>query len=150
MWTDAAGKKGIGRFILPGEGPHLPVHSEVAECFSARALYSQWNERINVKEMIAVLVAFKRWAPLLAGCHLHLFCDNTAVVSGIWRGTSRGRLMVVLRKVLLLAACYYIQIDPRWIPLGENYLVDGLSRLETDKIKLLAPQLKIPHRTLLS
>ena len=135
---------------MPGEGPHLPVHSEVTECFSARVLYSQRNEHINVKEMIAVLVAFKNWALLLAGCHLHLFCDNTAVVSGLRRGTSRGRLMGVLRKVLLLVARYDIQIDPRWIPSGENCLVDALSRFETDKIKLLAPQLKIPHRTLLS
>ena len=45
-------------------------------CFSARVRFSQRNELINVKEMIAVLVAFKRWAPKLAGCHLHLFCDN--------------------------------------------------------------------------
>ena len=120
LWTDAAGKKGIGGFILPGGGPHIPPYPEVTEFFSARVRFSQRNEHINVKEMIAVLVAFKRWAPKLAGCHLHLFCDNTAVVSGLRRRTSRGRLMATLRKTLLLAARYDIEIDPRWIPSGEN------------------------------
>ena len=149
LWTDAAGKKGIGGFILPGEGPRLPPYNEVSEFFSARVLFSQRNEHINVKEMIAVLVAFKRWAPLLAGCRLHLFCDNTAVVSSLRRRTSRGRLMAVLRKTLLLAARYDIEIEPQWIPSAENCLADALSRFEADRINQLAPQLRIPRQTLL-
>lgn len=112
LWTDAAAKKGIGGFILPGKGPHHLAYSKVTEFFSARVLFSQRNEHINVKEMIAVFVAVEKWAPRLAGCHPHLFCDNTAVVSGLRRRTSRGRLMGVLRKVLLLAARYDIKIDP--------------------------------------
>ena len=147
LWTDAAGKKGIGGFILPGEGPQIPGYRQVTEFFSARVLFSQRNEHINVKEMIAVHVAFKKWGPQLAGCHLLLFCDNTAVVSGLRRRTSRGRLMAVLRKTLLLAACYDIEIEPRWIPSGENCLADALSRFEANKLKLLAPQLRIPQRT---
>lgn len=150
LWTDAAGKKGIGGFILPGEGPHLPSFNEVTEFFSARVLFSQRNEHINVKEMIAVLVALEKWAPQLAGSHLHVFCDNTAVVSGLRRRTSRGRLMDILRKALLVAARYDIEIDPKWIPSAENCLADALSRFETDRIKLLAPQLETPRRTLLS
>ena len=147
LWTDAAGTKGIGGFILPGEGPHLPNHQEVTEFFSARVLFSQRNEHINVKEMIAVLVALRTWAPQLAGCHLQLFCDNTAVVSGLRRKTSRGRLMTVLRRTLLLAARFDIEIEPQWIPSGENCLADALSRFETNRIKLLAPQLRTPRRT---
>ena len=147
LWTDAAGKKGIGGFILPGEGPHQPGYQEVSEFYSARVLFSQRNEHINVKEMIAVLVAFKKWAPRLAGCHLLLFCDNTAVVSGLRQRTSRGRVIAVLRQALLLAARYDIEITPQWIPSGENCLADALSRFETNRINLLAPQLKVPQRT---
>ena len=147
MWTDAAGKKGIGGFILPGEGPQIPSYHEVTEFFSARVLFSQRNDHINVKEMVAVHMAFKKWGQQLAGCHLVLFCDNTAVVSGLRRRTSRGRLMAILRKTLLLAACHDIEIEPRWIPSGENCLDDALSRFEANKLKLLAPQLRIPQRT---
>ena len=84
----------------------MPSYHEATEFFSARVLFSQRNEHINVKEMVAVHVAFKRWGHQLAGGHLVLFCDNTAVVSGLRRRTSRGRLMAVLRKTLLLAARY--------------------------------------------
>ena len=150
LWTDAAGKKGTGGFLLPGEGDHRPSYHEVTEFFSAHVRFDQWNEHINVKEMIAVFVAFKKWAPLVAGCHLLLFCDNTAVVSGLRRRTSRGHLMAVLRKTLLLAARYDIEIEPHWIPSGENCLADALSRFETNKINLLAPQLSIPRRTSLN
>ena len=111
LWTDAAGTEGIGGFILPGDGPQQPSYHEVTQFFSARVLYSQRNEHINVKEMIAVFVAFKRWAPQLVRAQLRIFCDNTAVVSGLRRRTSRGRLMAVLRKTLLLAARYDIEID---------------------------------------
>ena len=150
LWTDAAGKKGIGVFILPGEGSHMPGYHQVTEFFSARVLFSQRNEHINVKEMVAVHVALKKWGPQLAGCQLIIFCDNTAVVSGLRRKTTRGRLMAVLRKTLLLAAQFDIEIDPHWIPSGENRLADALSRFEADKLKLLAPQLRIPQRTSLS
>ena len=147
LWTDAAGKKGIGGFILPGDGPSKPGYHEVTEFFSARVLFSQRNEHINVKEMVTVHRAFKKWGPLLAGCHLVIFCDNTAVVSSLRRRTTRGRLMAVLRQTLLLAARYDIEIDPRWIFSGENCLADALSRFQADKLTLLAPQLKIPQRT---
>ena len=147
LWTDAAGTKGIGGFILPGDGPRMPGYDEVTEFFSARVLFSQRNEHINVKEMVAVHVAFIKWGPKLARCHLVLFCDNTAVVSALRRRTTRGRLMAVPRKTLLLAARYDIAIDPRWIPSGENCLPDALLRFEADKLKLLAPQVRIHQRT---
>ena len=141
LWLDAAGKKGIGRFILPGEGSHLPAYQEVTQFFSAPVLFSQRNEHINVKEKIALLVAFQKWAAILAGSHHLLFCDNSAVVSGLRRRMSSGRLMTVLRKTLLVAACHDIEIEPIWIPSGENCLADALSRFEADKFNLLAPQL---------
>ena len=149
MWTDAAGKKGIGGFILPGEGPQFPSYHEVSEFFSARVLFSQQNDHIKVKEMVALHMAFKKWGRRLAGSHLVLFCDNRAVVSGLRRRTSRGRLMAILQKTLLLAACYDIEIEPHWIPSGANCLADALSRFEANKLKLLPPQLRIPQQTLL-
>ena len=57
--------------------------------------------------------------------------------------------MSILRKTLLLAACYDIEIEPLWIPSGENCLADAPSRFEANKLKLLAPQLRIPQWTLL-
>ena len=97
--------------------------------------------------MIAVFVAFKKCAPKVAGCHLLLFYDNRAVVSGLRRRTSLGCLMAVVRKTLLLAARYDIEIEPHWIPSWKTCLEDALSGFETNKINLFSPQLSIPWQT---
>ena len=102
LWTDAAGKKCIGGFILPGYGPSISGYHEVTEFFSARVLFSQRNEHINVKEMVAVHRAFKKWGLLPAGCHLVIFCNNTAVVSSLRHRTTRGRLIDPEGRFMLL------------------------------------------------
>jgi hypothetical protein len=80
---DAAGKKGIGGFILPGNGSHFPAYNKIIIYFSAHVQYSQRDAYINVKEMLAVLVALNKWASLLKNCRLVLLCDNMAVISGL-------------------------------------------------------------------
>ena len=56
--------------------------------------------------------------------------DNRAVVYGLKNLTIKGNSMKVLRKCLLLAANYDLEIKPPWIPTNENRLADALSRFD--------------------
>jgi len=70
--------------------------------------------------------------------------DNRAVVYGLENLTIRGNSMDVLRRCLLLAANFDLEIEPRWIPTNENRLADALSRFDYDRITNLVPQLVYP------
>jgi hypothetical protein len=130
VWTDAAGKKGIGGYLL--EAINKPLDSLSPEhAFSARIPRHFRKKHINAKEMMAALKAIELWGPqLLEGKRLYLFIDNTAVVGGLTKHSIRGEAMAPLRKLLLLAAAWDIELAPRWIPTQENTLADALSRHE--------------------
>jgi len=49
--------------------------------------------------------------------------------------------MQVLRRCLLLAIEWDLEIEARWIPTKENTLADALSRFDRHRISDLAPQL---------
>jgi hypothetical protein len=92
--------------------------------------------------MMAALKAIELWgSQLLEGKRLYLFIDNTAVVGGLTKHSIRGEAMAPLRKLLLLAAAWDIELVPRWIPTLENTLADALSRHEWRKIADISPML---------
>jgi hypothetical protein len=141
VWTDAAGKKGIGGYLLEAIDKALntlrPEHA-----FSARIPRHFRKKHINAKEMMAALKAIELWGPqLLEGKRLYLFIDNTAVVGGLNKHSIRGEAMAPLRKLLLLAAARDIELVPRWIPTLENSLADALSHHEWRKIADISPML---------
>jgi hypothetical protein len=143
IWTDAAGRKGIGGYLL--RAMDEPLHLlEPRYAFSARIPRHYRDKHINAKEMMAALKAIELWGPqpqLLEGKRLFLFIDNTAVVGGLTKHSIRGEAMAPLRKLLLLAAALDIELVPRWIPTAENTLADALSRREWRKIADICPLL---------
>jgi len=70
--------------------------------------------------------------------------DNQAVVHALHNQTIRGASLNVLRRCLLLATDYDIEIEPRWIPTNENALADAFSHFDYGRITNLAPQLILP------
>ena len=72
--------------------------------------------------------------------------DNQAITHGIANRTIRGASMTVLRRCLLIAAEYDLELEGRWVSTKENALADALSRFDNIKITDLAPQL-IHHRS---
>ena len=86
------------------------------------------NEHINMKEMKAVEQAFLHWAVHWKEKRVICDVDNRAVFHGLENRTIRGASMEVLRRCLLLAAEYDIEIKARWVPTEENALADALSR----------------------
>ena len=67
--------------------------------------------------------------------------DNRAVFYGLAKGTIRGASMTVLRRCLLLATEYDLELQPIWISTNENALADALSRFDHERVTNLAPQL---------
>src|SRR5687768_17107284 len=106
----------------------------------------QTNEYINVTEILAILKAVTKWRPYIGKCRIRIFCDNTAAVAGLQRKTTWGRLMTVLRKVLLLAAELNLEIKPLWLSSADNFLADALSRFDVKTVAKVAPQVKLRSR----
>jgi len=67
--------------------------------------------------------------------------ENQAIAHGIANRTIRGASMTVLRRCLLIAAEYDLELEARWVSTKKNALADALSRFDNIKITDLAPQL---------
>lgn len=144
MWTDAAGTKGIGGYYIPGDSRENDWQRVCLTRAFALALprhIENKREHINTKEMRAVEQGLLRWGRLWKGSRVSMHIDNRAVVYGIENQSIRGSTMEVLRRCLLLASKWDIELCPTWIPTTENALADALSRLDRDRIADQAPQL---------
>ena len=95
--------------------------------------------------MRAVEQVLLYWGKLWRGKRLVIHVDNWAVVYGLRNQTMRGATMQVLRRCLLLAAEFDLDLEPEWVSTKENALADTLSRLDINKIADLAPQLLPPN-----
>lgn len=137
IWTDASGKLGMGGYILED----IATRPELDDTFSMHFATRYRKKDIQFKEMLAVLVAIRRWLPRLHQSHLTLYCDNGAVVEGIRSSSMRGPAMAPLRQIVMLFAQYDIVCNVIWIPTKWNALADLLSRFKFDKIADLHPQL---------
>jgi hypothetical protein len=128
-WTDAAGTRGLGGYLLWNrDDPALGISASYAFC---TCIPHHWGKHINFKEMLPALRAIEQWSPFLEGRHLFLAIDNTAVIGGIAKQWIEGPAMAPLRS-----------LHPYWIPTADNFLADSaLSHFEWHKIANWAPQL---------
>ena len=94
--------------------------------------------------MRAVEQALLHWGTKWKGKKVIIYTDNRAGLYGFANQSIRGRSMSVLRRCLLLAAEYDLEIDTLWIQTKNNTLADALSRFKFAKITNLAPQLIYP------
>ena len=85
---------------------------------------------INSKELLAVYLAIRRWAPLWQNKRIYIQSDNVTTVAAINRGTSRNPfLMACLRELFWLSAQFNFHITARHLPGIVNTLADTISRL---------------------
>ena len=144
MWTDAAGTKGIGGYYIPGNSRENERQRLCLTWAFALALprhIENKREHIHTKEMRAVEQGLLHWGRLWKGARVSMHIDNRGVVYGIENQSIRGSTMEVLRRCLLLASKWDIELCPTWIPTTENALADALSRFDRDRIADQAPQL---------
>ena len=61
------------------------------------------------------------WAPIWKGKTLVMHVDNRAVAHGIANWTIRGGSMQVLKRCLLLASEYDLEVEALWVPTKDYY-----------------------------
>ena len=157
VWSDASGTKGLGAFYITeqdigfsSQPPATTVSQALqpgpgtAFSMSLPHYISKTREHINTKEMRTVEQALLHWGQKWTGRRVTLHTDNRAVAHGIANRTIRGASMDVLRRCLLLAAQYDLEMEVIWISTHDNTLADALSRFDLGKIANLAPQLIYP------
>lgn len=84
---------------------------------------------IHHLELLAVLEAASRWAPMWHGRHVRVFCDNTIVVAWIVKGSCRDQLgLAWLRELFWLAVEHSFRLTAARISSTDNALADSLSR----------------------
>ena len=98
--------------------------------------------------MRAVEQVLLYWGREWKGKRLVFHVDNQAVAYGLANGTIRGAPMRILRRCLLLATDYDLDIEARWVSTTENALADALSRADYLRIANIAPQLISPTSNL--
>lgn len=138
-WSDAASTKGLGAYFTSPAQPYPQPDSVLS--IALPYLATQANEHINTQEMRAVEQILLYWGRSWEGKRIVMHTDNRAVFYGLAKGTIRGASMTVLRRCLLLATEYDLELQPIWIPTNENALADALSRFDHDRVTNLAPQL---------
>ena len=139
LWSDAAGTKGLGAFYTSGSGQQ--PEPDAAFSTSLPSYIARAREHINTKEMRAVEQPLLYWRRQWRGSKIIMHVDNRAVAHGLEKQIIRGAPMDVLRRCLLLAAEYDLDLEARWIPTRENPLADVRSRFDYDRIANPASQL---------
>ena len=138
-WSDAASKKGLGGYYTCETHP-LPQSDSVFAIVLPNNPTRQ-REHINTQEMRAVEQVLLYWGRRWRGKRIQIHVDNRAVAYGLAKGTIRGASMRVLRRCLLLATEYDLELEPQWISTRDNGLADALSCWDINRITDLAPQL---------
>jgi hypothetical protein len=95
---------------------------------------------INVREMLAVAVAFATWSHLIKGHPVVLQCDNEAVVKILDKGRSSLPVLDdLVRFVCLVVAERGAEIIACHIPGSSNAAADSLSRLDISNFRSMMP-----------
>ena len=126
--SDASGGWGCGAywgsqwFMLPWEGPIKQCH-------------------ITAKELVPIVVAAAVWGKGWQGQTVQVWCDNTAVVNIINRGSSRDKdAMHLARCLAFIEAKFDLDLVASHIKGVNNTLADALSRDNLTLFRSLLPQ----------
>lgn len=140
--SDPASTKGLGAFYMSG-GETMP-QSGTAFSISIPNYLANSKEHIITQEMGAVEQVLLYWGRYWQGRKLIIHVDNRAVAHAVSNRSIRGAPMQVLRRCLLLATGYHLEVEARWISTKDNSLADALSQFHHDRIADIAPQLMAP------
>ena len=106
--------------------------------FGSDWFYFNWSRdlpvaesfHINEKEVLAVVLAAQRWAPLWCNKHIIIYSDNSCTVASLNKGTSRNAIvMKCLRGLFWLSAKYNFHLTSKFIRGIRNVAADSASRL---------------------
>ena len=84
----------------------------------------------NFKEVLAVILAAKRWGKLWSNKHVIIQSDNTTAVSIINKGTTGNPIIMrYLGELFWLSAVYNFRITATYLPGCMNFIADAISRM---------------------
>ena len=87
---------------------------------------------INVKEILAIVMAVRRWAPLWSNASVIIHTDNITARAAVNKGKARSRVaMSLVRELFWWATVFNFRIRAVHIPGRENILADAISRLHS-------------------
>ena len=145
-WSDAASSEGLGGiFIEPTQNTPLP---QSAFSIPLPDYILKAREHINILEMRAIEQVLLYWDKGWKGKRLVIHVDNQAVAYVLANRTIRGAPMRILRRCLLIATAYDLDLEARWVSTTENALADALSCADYLRIANIAPQLILPTSNL--
>ena len=100
-----------------------------------------WDSKhISLKECLPIVLAVRRWGPVLTNQRVLFLSDNTAVVAVINRQTARDpQLMCLVRQLVVACVCYNICFRAKHIPGKINVVADFISRLQVESARLVQP-----------
>ena len=119
-------------------------HSFVMDTPEVRDLH------INYKEVMAIVLAAKRWGHLWSNKHIVIQSDSTTAVSIINKGTSKNTVVMQhLRGLFWSSAIFNFRVTAIYIPGHMNCIADAISRLHEAHYLLKAYKFLLPHYGLL-
>jgi len=146
-WSDAARTEGLGTFFI--ESTQITPWPELAFSITFPNYIVNAKKHINTLKMHVVEQVLLYWGRRWKGKLLVIHVDNQAVAHGLANQTIRGAPMRILRRYLLLATDYDVDLEARWVSTTENTLADALLRTDYLRIANIVPQLIFPGCNLL-
>lgn len=148
-----------GKSCIPEDPPSFHVLSDACTTGAGYACAHDWgytnfacdlptiaNAHINVKEVLAVVLAAYRWAPAWHNSKVLIHTDNTVTKYAINKGSSRNPLiMELLRHLFWLSACFNFTIEAIHVPGRFHHLPDAISRLHEPGQSLRLQSLLLEH-----
>ena len=131
----------------------IELFTDAAQSVGCAAVYRnrwfaiQWpgawkSKNIALLELFPIVVALETWGPLWSNHQLCFRCDNQAVVHIINKQTAKDHeLMKLLRKLVLSAMKFNVNIKARHIPGLKNVKADMLSRFQIQRALETFPEL---------
>jgi hypothetical protein len=89
---------------------------------------------INLKEMQAMLWAFKTWIHIFVEKKVSLYCDNQVVINDIKKLFIKNSTIKSLRVIITFLTLHDVLIKTVWISSKKNVLANQLSRVKWKQI----------------
>jgi hypothetical protein len=98
---------------------------------------------IAIKELLPIVLAVRKWGPLLANTRVLFQTDNQSIVYAINKQSCREKmLMNLVRQLVVASMTYNIDFQAEHIPGKSNITPDLLSRFQEVKARRHQPDLE--------
>ena len=99
-------------------------------------------QSIYIKELCAILLAYRRWCHVWSDRTVHIYTDNIGALWAIRKGLTQNNIANnILREILWISAYCNISFEVHYIRSKDNYVADSISRMNNRQYLLYAAEL---------